>query len=170
MKITLGNWIDRAIASIFGYKSENLQKLENYTSLLQSTETGKELYNTLDQKEEVININIKENLVTKDGTKINGVTSPSMDENSKTESVDIKIDPEACEMDLRNVDLKKEDSPVPTMAHELGHAKKAIEDPIGYKIEIRARTAEQVQAKPYEKAVRKELINSYKKNDDEKKE
>ena len=172
-KIVLGSTIDR-VANFFGYKTENLKRLEGITTALKNTETGSKLYNQLDARSETITIVIKNDLKNPSGQKLNGITEVTAVENDHVSEVTVTIDPNSANSDARNTKMVGDQGAATTLAHELGHAKSAVTNLRQYMKEATPKgkrtvfgdkgtgNAEQAQAKPSENAVRKELLNKKK--------
>lgn len=161
-KVVLGSWWDRAVNNVTGYKTDNLKRLENVVDRLNSTETGRTLYNDLDSRKEIINVDIKENLTNKQGDKLNGLTSPVGDpKGAKATGADILIDPNSANTDARNVGMKNDDGTATTLGHEMGHAKSSLDDLQKYTKEAKEGTACTNQAEPYENKIREELKKQY---------
>jgi RHS repeat-associated protein len=165
-EVVLGSWLERTVNKVTGYKTDNLKRLEGVVDRLNSTETGRALYNDLDSRKEIVNIDIKDNLTNKQGDNLNGLTSPKGDpKGSKATGVDILIDPNSANTDVRNAGLKNDDGAVTTLGHEMGHAKSSLDDLQKYTKEYKDGTACKNQAEPYEKKIREEIKKQYKEDE-----
>ena len=154
-EIKLGSTTDR-ILSFFGYKTENLRKIEAGIRTLRSTPTGNSLYQDLHSRPDVT-VSITAGSLPPRRYGVNIPLSPTKIDNI----IDLKkinseggafLDDRGYSKHLTNVQLT-----AIIIGHELGHAKAADDNYRLYVQQVKNNTADPIQALPYESAIAREL-------------
>ncbi|MBD3288913.1 hypothetical protein GF337_08935, partial [candidate division KSB1 bacterium] len=163
--------------TVFGltFKSSGYKNAERAISVLRSTATGEKIYQNLHSRKEVVNVkfgDIKERpAAIVRGIETAGQTSAlkAVKENGKlkvTEAL-VQVDKTVAEQDWNTQGVKTQDAgSAITLGHEFGHTKSMLDDVVKYKEEVMNKTAEDVQAIPIENAVRNELREKEKKENE----
>jgi len=160
--IVLGTLVDRVL-NYFGYKTENLQKIESSVNTLRSTETGNKLFNELDAREGIINLTIGENLENSQGDKLVGLTSftTSSDEEGNlniTSDFSVKVDVDAAnKKNNKRFSLTGNEGAATTVGHEFGHVQAILKLPTQATVRLEVTHGEGNKAEEVQRKVAKEL-------------
>ncbi|MGH7493092.1 MAG: hypothetical protein ACREOO_11930, partial [bacterium] len=121
-EVRFGSRFERFL-SFFGYKTENLKRLEHIRDRLVSTPTGKGLYEKLDASPQIINVNAASPLFTESGNQAVGITEVAVDANKNqiVEEIQVSIDPEASKKKEGLDELKNDDAASATLGVLVKH-------------------------------------------------